>query len=110
MSTSPGRCGGRASTGCRAGRGSPWRSRAPAGPAEAVAAALGCVGAGTLLRAPPLGLLAAALVVAGAAAGAVRIAHIERVATAPAPGMAVAGRATLLERPRPSRFGWSAAA
>jgi competence protein ComEC len=81
-------------------------------PALAVAgtAAL-CGGLGLLgLRSPPLALLAAALVVSGAAMGSLRIAHIEARAAAPVPGTAARGRAVLLERPRPSRFGWSCAA
>lgn len=82
----------------------------PARP-EAVAAVAGaCVAAGVLLRAPPLGLAACVAVVAGACGGTVRLAHIERSATSLAPGATVSETALLLERPRPSRFGWSATA
>ena len=77
-------------------------------PAGLVVAA--CSAAGLLAaRLPRHALLVAALLLAGVLVGAARLAAIDRSAQAAgAAGSAVTGRATVLERPRPSRFGSSA--
>jgi competence protein ComEC len=82
---------------------------APAPPAAAVAVAACLGGALVALRLPRLALLAAALLLAGSLVGGERLAAIDRSAAAAGPaGAAVSGSATVLERPRPSRFGSSA--
>jgi competence protein ComEC len=62
----------------------------------------------TGLRAPRLAAVAAALVLAGAAAGDVRLAALDRAAERIRDGEQVALRAHLLGLPRPSAFGSSA--
>jgi competence protein ComEC len=59
-------------------------------------------------RAPTLGLIAGGLLVAGTLAGQARLAAIDAPNRALHTGERFAGRAWLLERPRPSLFDWSA--
>jgi competence protein ComEC len=89
---------------------------APASRGAAAVAVLTC-GLSTLAiarlaggRVPWLALLAAGMVCAGALAGLWRLGAIDRAAALGGPdGVTVAGRAVLLEHPRPSQFGSSAA-
>ena len=80
-----------------------------------LAALGGAAVAGTAARAArkrsiPLMLLVASLVCAGATVGAWRVASIDRSASLAGPaGSSIVGRAILLEHPRPSLFGSSAA-
>src|SRR3954452_7112952 len=81
---------------------------APAGQIPALA---GCVAAATVARAVSgaRGAAIAALLVAAAAAfGGLRIAAIDRPASAAPPGTALDAEATLVERPRAGLFGFSA--
>ena len=75
------------------------------------AAALGACAAGALiaLRARPgLVVCVAAALLTGTLAGTARIDAIDATADRVEPGEAISGEATVLERPRPSRFGSSA--
>jgi competence protein ComEC len=79
----------------------------------AALAAAGLVGAAARCagrRPAPLALLAAAMVCIGAVVGTLRVNAIDRSAELPGPaGTLVSGRAVLLEHPRASQFGSSAA-
>ena len=61
-----------------------------------------------LLRAPGLGLVAAALVICGSLVGGWRLHSIDAPQRSLHAGASLAARAYLLERPRFSRFGSSA--
>ncbi len=78
---------------------------APAGPSAALIAASATLACLTAIRAPSLAALGAALVVAGAAFGAMRLEDADRstlALRAPAP---LEAEAVLTEAPRPSAFG-----
>jgi competence protein ComEC len=76
----------------------------------AVAAAAGLAALAATGKAPlALGLVAAIALIAGAGLGALRLTAIDSAAIRVQPGDHVASTAVVLERPRPSRFGWSAA-
>jgi competence protein ComEC len=81
---------------------------APVGAAAVLAAAALAVAALAALRAAPLGALSAALLLAGSAAGTVRLAAIDAPAANVRDGEAVSLAAELLTRPRPSALGASA--
>ena len=83
-------------------------SAAPAELVMACAAALAAVLAA--LRAPGLGILAAALLAAGSLGGHLRLASLDAAAGLVRDGERVALRAELLTPPRPGRFGSSAEA
>ncbi|HEV2075348.1 MAG TPA: ComEC/Rec2 family competence protein, partial [Thermoleophilaceae bacterium] len=78
-------------------------------PVEATLVA-GAVGTGVLaaLRAPFLGVVCAALLLAGGAIGDARVAAVDAPAGSLGEGLRVDAQAVLLEHPRPSPFGWSA--
>jgi competence protein ComEC len=73
----------------------------------AAAATLACL---AWLRAPVLAVIAAALLLAGSAAGEARLTALDRASARIGDGRAVSARAHLLTRPRPSAFGASAEA
>src|SRR4051812_3640876 len=79
-------------------------ARSPALPAAALLAATLAGWAFEASAAP----VAAALVLAAGMGGQARITAIDRPARAAPPGTALDADATLLERPRANRFGWSA--
>ncbi|MBX5469063.1 MAG: ComEC/Rec2 family competence protein [Thermoleophilaceae bacterium] len=82
--------------------------RAPLAAVAALAVAAGAVGAGCGGR--HVGLLAAAAVAVGAGAGAARVAALDAPLERLHPGRRIDALLELRERPRPGRFGWSAAA
>ncbi|MFL5839280.1 MAG: ComEC/Rec2 family competence protein, partial [Thermoleophilaceae bacterium] len=81
---------------------------APASPAALPVAALVAAAIAGWAFESSVAPVAAALVLAAGMAGQARIAAIDRPAGAAPPGSALDADATLLERPRPTRFGWSA--
>jgi competence protein ComEC len=83
---------------------------APAPPAAVAAAAVLCGAALAMLRLHGLALLGVTLVCLGSFAGSLRLGAIDHAAFLAGPaGSSIAGRAIVLEHPRPSRFGSSAA-
>jgi competence protein ComEC len=76
-------------------------------PIAAAAATLACL---AWLRAPRLAVVAAALLLAGSAAGDARLRALDHASTLVGDGRAISARAHLLTRPRPSAFGTSAEA
>ena len=81
----------------------PSAALAAAGAAVAIAAALWRAGVRR-----GVALTAAVALIAGVAAGTARVAAIDAQAERVKPGERIEGEATLVERPRPSRFGSSA--
>jgi competence protein ComEC len=81
---------------------------APAGTAVIGAAAAVAAGLASWIFGRAAPAIAATLLLGAALAGALRIAAIDRPASAAPPGTAINATATLLERPRPGLFGESA--
>ena len=83
---------------------------APGAAALVAATTAAAVARSARVRPAPLAVLAAVAISAGAFAGALRLSAIDRSADRAGPdGSLVAGTAILLEHPRPSQFGSSAA-
>src|SRR5436305_1192471 len=81
---------------------------APTGPVPVLLAAVGASAVGAVGFGRREVVVAAALVTIPAALGSLRIAAIDRPASAAPPGSAIDAEATLLERPRAGLFGTAA--
>src|SRR4051794_2074191 len=77
-------------------------------PIAVIGAPLTCAGLAAARATRSLAVLAAIGLLVGCGVGAMRIAAIDSGAREIAPGERVDGRAIVVERPRPSRFGTSA--